>query len=363
MITLAIESTCDDTSLALVGKENNAICMYRMLTHTQWLHSLYGWVVPELASRGHADSLVSLVAEFLSEDFSRIDSISVAAQPWLPWSITMWITAAYTLWSILQKPVYEVNHIMGHVFSILLDRNMDVLKLPYLCLTVSGGHSDIYLVDKKFWQKSDWWLHVDITDTFHKRWHLSIWEVATVWPYSVTKIVQTMDDAVWEAFDKVAKVLWWPYPWWPWVAKQALDCEEENSALPWYVLQRLKPLDVHDQFSFSGIKAQVVSLIAYCKRHDISVDKKLVTAICYRFQDVVTDALVKKLAMCINMYEPHTLGLVWWVSANTILRNKIHTLRTDTYWRSIDEVYTPKYMKYCTDNAAMIAVPSLLHYL
>lgn len=404
--TLSIESTCDDTSIALVTNHDGRFVVHRMLTYTQWSHNAYGGVVPEIASRDHAVRFPRLISslwvtkkgsvvvsdvtrrraldewvkEFVGdiwewESYWRreewclvIDEITVASHPWLPWSIVAWVTTATFLWSYYDVPVREVNHIMGHVFSILLDREVSILQLPYLCLTVSGGHSDIYIVE----ELKDWKMETcrdvllarpqnDSAWTRHKRWHMWICESIQVWPYTITKLVQTMDDAVGEVYDKVAKMLWGPYPWGAWIEQQAARRDDglprPHDNIHSVVHERLRKIDVGGQFSFSGIKAQVHSLLEYMKRHEIVLDEMTVCAIAHRFQDVVTDAMSRKMQAYIKLYTPRTVWVVWGVSANKIIRKKMLDV-AQSEW--ISHVYTPVRMAYCTDNAAMIGAVGLL---
>lgn len=350
MKTLAIESTCDDTSLAIVSMKEGRFVVECMVTDTQGMHTQYGGVVPELASRAHAESISDVYARLVEQhewDIQDIHSISVAGSPGLPGSLVVGITAAYTLGAALDLPVLECHHIMWHVFSVLLDRERDMLQLPYMCLTVSGGHSDIYMVD-------DGWVMIDDAqqDELHiKRWHMGMWETYTVWPYIITKLVQTLDDAVGEAFDKVAKMLWGPYPGWPRIQQIAEDGWPHE-----LIATRLRPLHTSDHFSFSGVKAQVHSLLEYLDRNNILVDDQMRADIAWRFQEIVTDALVAHMTKALDTKKAKTLWVVGGVSANSILRQKMSQLASDTDI----PLYYPMSFAYCTDNAAMIGVVGLL---
>ncbi len=321
-----------------------------MVTRSQGIHATYWGVVPELASRAHADTIAPLYQELCDTyewDMLDLDSITIASAPGLPGSLVVGVTAAYTLWAALDLPVVETHHIMWHVFSVLLDRDIGILQLPYLCLTVSGGHSDIYIVD-------DWWLMIDDAkhdELYTKRWHMGIWETYVVWPYTVTKLVQTLDDAVGEAFDKVAKMLGGPYPGWPWIQQIAEDVWPDE-----LIGTRLRKLNTSDQFSFSGVKAQVHSLLEYLSRNDIVVDDQMRADIAWRFQEIVTDALVSHTTKILNDTKAKTLWVVGGVSANSILRHKMSQLATQ-YTISL---YYPASFSYCTDNAAMIGCVGLL---
>jgi len=148
--TLAIETSCDDTSLAVVAYTDGNFVVEKLLSFAQIdIHAPYGGVVPELANRSHTDKIIRLLEELGGNALKdEIDFISVTAYPGLPGALVVGITTATMLGKMREKPVVEVNHIMGHVFSILPDRNEEMLHTPYICMTVSGGHNDIYVVEK-----------------------------------------------------------------------------------------------------------------------------------------------------------------------------------------------------------------------
>lgn len=149
--TLAIETSCDDTSVAVVSFDGDRFAVEKMLAYSQLeVHEEYGGVVPELAARSHMEKILPLIEALGGEQLrEQIDSISVTAYPGLPGALVVGVTAAHTLGALWEKPVIDVHHIMGHVFSVLADRGLATMQLPYLCLTVSGGHNDVYLVDRR----------------------------------------------------------------------------------------------------------------------------------------------------------------------------------------------------------------------
>lgn len=222
MKTLAIESSCDDTSVAIIEYDNGYFSVKQMLTSDQTgLHNPYGGVVPELAYRAHAENILPLVEEIGGSSLKdEIDMITVTGRPGLPGALLVGVNAAHTLGILRDKPVLEVNHIMGHVFSVLLERRLDINQLPYVCLTVSGGHSDIYVVTDK---DSPYQISDVTEDNWIKRQHLGIGEQLEVGPFSVTKLGQTRDDAAGEVFDKVARMLGGPYPGGAWLSELARD--------------------------------------------------------------------------------------------------------------------------------------------
>ncbi len=385
--TLSIESTCDDTSIALVTMQEGFFHVHRMLTYTQ-NHTKHGGIVPEYASRDHAKWLPRItqdmwlqkvdwwvyadissvkhhndIKEYMPEELKKdywergdgwikIDSITVASHPGLPWSLVAWITTAHYLSSYYELPLTEVNHIMWHVFSILLDRTVDIVKLPYLCLTVSGGHSDVYIIEKNDNTSSE----IELSDTRHKRGHIWLGETIYIGPYTAKKIVQTMDDAVGEAYDKCAKMLWWPYPW-----GYRMDCLAQQWSDDEVTSTQLRKIIVKEQFSFSGIKSQMAALISSYEKEWTLITEELKKNIARQFQRRTTDALINKLENCIDDHAPQTIWVVWWVSANSELRKKVEILCKK---HGLEESsYVPSSLRYCVDNAAMIAVPWLLRMM
>ncbi len=347
--TLAIETSCDDTSIALVSYRAWVFSVDMLLSYTQLAHQKRWWVVPELAARSHTIKLPELI-DAVEVDRATIDAISVTSHPWLPSALTVWVTVAHTLWTIHQKPVIHVNHIMGHVFSILAWRSLESITLPYCCLTVSGGHNDIYLVEDIKTVQFPQYIQAH---TVAKRNHLALWEHIDVGPYRVTKFAQTADDAAWEVFDKVARMLWWPYPWWKWIQDTASD----------HGLALLRSFSIPSWKewvrSFSGLKSQVEQMIqSYKTQYQIEssdlLPSEIKEQIAYNFQQAVAQWLSQWLEHVYDQYQRTThhriatIWVVWWVSANVSLRAHLE--------RSGYSVLFPKEFVYCTDNAAMIWV-------
>lgn len=386
--TLSIESTCDDTSVAIVTNHNGYIHVHRMLTYSQIIHTTYGWIVPEFASRKHAEWLPKLIKEiwiqrlgkrvvidFINheevEDGVReyfpevmhqygvrdweqliIDSITVASHPWLPGSLISGVTVAHVLSNWYDLPLHEVDHIMWHAFSVVLDRDIWILELPYLCLTVSGGHSDMYIIDTKdAFDEAD--AEGEAQWAWHKHRHTPIGWVVHVWAYAAKKITQTMDDAVGEVFDKVSVMLWGPYPGGLRINQHGITWQYDE-----FVAEHIRPIHVWEQFSFSWIKAQVKAFLEYIESENIELTETLINNIAWRFQECATDALMKKLTEWVAKYQPRTIGVVGWVSANSVLRQKVENV-SDASWSGA-AFLLPASMRYCVDNAAMIAVPWLL---
>lgn len=346
MRTLAIETSCDDTSLAVVCYKNDTFVVEQLYSYTQLIHKKYGGVVPELAARSHADKIQEMLKD-MDIDKGSLDTISVTAFPWLPGALVVWVTTAHMLGALWRKEVVEVNHIMGHVFSILADRSVETLQLPYVCLTVSGWHNDIYLVEEKLSTPET----IVDQQQRHKKNHLALWESETVWNYLVTKLAQTCDDASWEAFDKVSRMLWWPYPWGKWVSEYGIAHDVE--------LPKNLPVPVCKKwlFSFSWLKSQVHTLLAKIDSLELAPEEyeRYTQRVAYDFQESVAESLVTGLARYVKKYNAKTTWIVWWVSANSRLRS----LWKEKLW----DILLPEKFAYCTDNAAMIWVVGLLQSL
>ena len=150
MKTLAIETSCDDTSLAIVNNDDWIFNVEKIVMYSQiQQHIPYWWVLPEVASRLHSEKIVALIQEIWLENIQNVDFISVTTKPGLPWSLVVGRTAAHLLAEYYHKPLVEVNHIHGHIFSILLERKVEDLQLPLVILTASWWHNDLYVVNKE----------------------------------------------------------------------------------------------------------------------------------------------------------------------------------------------------------------------
>lgn len=318
--TLAIETSCDDTSLALVSWDNKTYTCEHIISYSQIEHQQYWWVVPEIASRLHEQKIISVLSALEKLfNYKDICCISVTATPWLPWSLLVGKTIAHMLSLQYKKPLQYVNHIHGHIYSAHIDRNYTDIEYPALVLTVSGWHNNLYYINKKH-------------------------QISLLWT--------TLDDAAWEAFDKVSRMLWWPYPWWPRVSEQAQHGVIDHS---W--CKRLLLPDQPYHFSFSGIKSSVYTMIEKKKKSDTKLSQSDISMICATFQDSVAYTLSHKVLQVTNNSDIHSVMFVWWVSANKNIRSMIQ-------WSlpSHIQFWTPTKPVYCTDNAAMIWVVWLMQY-
>lgn len=354
MRTLAIETSCDDTSLALVAYADGNFVVEKLLSFSQInIHQPYGGVVPELAYRSHADKIIRLLEEFGGNTLKeQIDFISVTTHPWLPGALIVGITTGHMLGKMRKKPVVEVNHIMGHVFSILPDRHLEILKTPYICMTVSGGHNDIYLVEE--WSV-DWKQWEEYTITRHKRNHIAIWESIWVGGYKVKKIGQTLDDAAGEAFDKVARMLGGPNPGGPWIDELAKKGKADDRV---HLSATFLSADEFN-FSFSWLKSQVHYLLQKFKDQWIELDDQLKANIAFVFQEEIAHVLAKKLIQAAEYHQAKTIWLAGGVSANNRVRERVSEVLVKNYQTPIPW-WTPAKMVYCTDNAAMIGATGLV---
>lgn len=298
MLILAIETSCDDTSLALVrdGKE-----IIETFTSTQIKeHELYGGVVPEVAARAH-EIWLPLILEKMSLCDRAIDAIAVTEGPGLHGSLMLGQMMAKSLAFLLQKPLIKVNHLEGHIYSNFIENDP---VFPAMVLIVSGGHTHLYLMKG------------------HSEYEL---------------IGKTKDDAVGEAFDKAARLLELGYPGGPAIEKLAQSGDGQKINFPKVQMPNL-------DFSYSGLKTAVLQMI----KKDPSISKADVAAGFQKaaFEQVITKAIEACLASQVKY-----LFVAGGVSANQYLRSEL-TARAKE--KGI-EVYVPP-MKYCTDNAAMIGV-------
>ena len=307
MICLGIESSCDETSVAIV--KNGREVLANVVSTQIPIHKKFGGVVPEIASRKHLTNIAFVVKEALDNanlDFKDIDYIGVTYGPGLIGALLVGVAYAKSLAYALNIPIVPTHHIEGHIAANYL--TYENLKPPFMALVVSGGHTHLIYVK-------------DYTD----------FEI----------IGKTRDDAVGEAFDKVARVLGLPYPGGPEVSKLARDGEFT------YKLPKTK-FDNYD-FSFSGIKTAVINIAhkegESLKREDLACS----------FEETVTDELVDNCIRAMKDLKINKVVLAGGVSANLVLREKLLKASKQRNY----ECFLPD-LKYCTDNAAMIA--SAAHY-
>lgn len=311
-IILAIESSCDETSASVIsnGKVLNNIIA------TQAIHQKYGGVVPELASRAHQQNIVAVVSEAMNTagiDKSNLSAIAFTRGPGLIGSLLVGVSFAKGMALALNIPLIEVNHMQAHVLAHFIDEPRP--SFPFLCLTVSGGHTQIVLV-KDF-------LNMEV-------------------------IGETQDDAVGEAFDKAAKLMGLPYPGGPLVDKYAQLGDAKRFTFTETIMPNL-------DFSFSGIKTQFMYFLRdEVKKNPDFIDQNL-HDICASLQAHLVGMLLKRVEQAAKQTNIKQIAIAGGVSANSGLRTSLQALAERKQW----QVYIPAF-EYCTDNAAMIAMAA--HY-
>lgn len=333
---LAIETSCDDTSVGIVRLEDSHFFVDALHTYTQVIHQNYGGVVPELASRKHAEKIIAVLDHIGWDAIQEVDAIAVTTTPGLSGSLVIGKATAQFLGAWFKKPVLPVNHIYGHIFSVLLERDITSIQFPYVVLTASGGHNDLYVV----------------SDVVLESWE---YPVVQFGEYSLMKIWWTRDDASWECFDKVSRMLGGPYPWGAWIGQQSLAWKLND-------LVSFRPTFLaHDsyEFSFSWMKSQVHNLLEKFDRDWVVLDEQMIADIAYTFQETVVEMLAKKLVQAALQYDAKTIGVVWWVSANARLWDYLQELAAKKIQEDISILKPTKHI-YSTDNAAMIGVVWLL---
>jgi len=310
-IILGIESSCDDTSAAIL--KNDAILSN--IIAGQDVHKEYGGVVPELASRAHLQNIIPVVdaaikkAKIKKED---IDAIAFTKGPGLLGSLIVGTSFAKTFALAMDIPLIDVNHMYGHVLAHFInDENKPMPKMPFLCLTVSGGHTQIVLIKD--------YLDMKIIGT-------------------------TIDDAAGEAFDKAAKMLGFPYPGGPLIDKFAKNGDADK-------FQFAKPRVPDYNFSFSGLKTSILYFLQKQEKENPDFIKENLEDLCASIQKTIVDILLKQLEKVAKNLGIKEIAIAGGVSANSELRKRILEYQEKLDW----QVYIPRF-EYCTDNAAMIAI-------
>ena len=312
---LALESSCDETSAAIVdnGKVLNNIIA------TQSVHGNYGGVVPELASRAHQQNIVPVVDEALKNaaiDKSSLSAIAFTRGPGLLGALLVGTSFAKSMALALNIPLIEVNHMQAHILAHFIDDPKPAF--PFLCLTVSGGHTQIVLVKS----------------------HLEMEIVG-----------ETRDDAVGEAFDKSAKLLGLNYPGGPLIDKYAQLGDPHRFTLPQTEMPGL-------EYSFSGIKTGILYFLRdELKKNEKFIDENL-NDICASIQHTLVEMLLQKLRKAARQFKIRNIALAGGVSANSGLRSGLNVMAEKENW----SVFVPAF-EYCTDNAAMIGMAAHYKYL
>lgn len=309
---LAIESSCDEMSMSII--KNGSIEIETVVFSQIDIHKKFGGVVPEIASRNHIECVTIVLDEILTKakmKIEDIDIIGVTYGPGLIGSLLIGLQAAKTISLVTGKPLIPVHHIAGHIYANNLEKR---LEFPLIALVVSGGHTDLIYMDKD---------------------------------YSFKRIGSTLDDAIGEAYDKVAKILKLEYPGGPKVDKLS-KLGKDTYALPY-------PLDDDSyNFSFSGIKSAVINLV----HNEIQRGNEIrIEDMCTSFQNRVVTVITKKTKKAIEEYKVKNLIMAGGVAANSALRESIEKICQE---KNIS--FSVPQIKYCTDNGAMIGAAAYYAY-
>jgi N6-L-threonylcarbamoyladenine synthase len=314
-VILAIESSCDDTSVAVC---NNGKITANVIAN-QTIHQNYGGVIPELASRVHQQNIVPAVAQALKDanvTKQDIEAVAFTRGPGLLGSLLVGVSFAKSFALALNIPLISVNHMHAHILAHFIDDPKP--EFPFLCLTVSGGHTQIVLVKDYF---------------------------------DMEIVGETLDDAAGEAFDKTAKILSLPYPGGPLIDKHA---QLGNPLAFKFAEPQIPELN----FSFSGFKTSILYFIQKQEKANPNFIAENLNDICASVQHSIIQILMNKVKKAAKQYNIKQIAIAGGVSANSGLRNTLNEMADELGWR----VYIPAF-QYCTDNAGMIAIAGYQKFL
>jgi len=316
MIILGIETSCDDTGIALIECDKNKKCriLSNVISSQTEVHTPYGGIVPNLAARAHLKNIEPVLKKSLKEaGHPNIDLIAVTEKPGLAPCLLVGLNFAKALAYNWQKPIIKINHIKGHIYANWFNKTEP--KFPLLALVVSGGHTQLVLMKN------------------HKNFKI---------------LGETRDDAVGEAFDKVAKLLGLKYPGGPLISSHALKGDSSAFDLP-------RPM-IHSKnydFSFSGLKTSVL----YKVKKEKKISQKYINNMAASFQQAALDVLIKKTIQAAKEHKVKTVILSGGVAANLELRTQLK--------KSVKELkikFQMPNINLCTDNGAMIAMAAFFVY-
>jgi len=314
-IILAIESSCDETSVAIC---NNGKITANVIAN-QTIHQNYGGVIPELASRVHQQNIVPVIQQALSDakvNKKDLNAVAFTRGPGLLGSLLVGVSFAKSFALGLDLPLIAVNHMHAHILAHFIDDPKP--SFPFLCLTVSGGHTQIVLVKSYF---------------------------------EMEIIGETLDDAAGEAFDKTAKILKLPYPGGPLVDKHA---QLGNPLAYKFAVPQIKDFN----YSFSGFKTSILYFIRAQEKENANFIKENLNDICASVQYSIVNILLTKLKKAASEMGISEIAIAGGVSANSGLRTSLQSMATQEGWN----IYIPAF-EYCTDNAAMIAMAGHFKYM
>ncbi|MFW6377832.1 MAG: tRNA (adenosine(37)-N6)-threonylcarbamoyltransferase complex transferase subunit TsaD [Bacillota bacterium] len=314
-LILAVETSCDETSAAVIG-DGPEIRSNVVASQIDW-HKKFGGVVPEIASRKHLELIEPVIDEAIMEaeiEYKDLDAVAATRGPGLVGALLVGFAAAKGLAYSLDLPFIGVNHVAGHIYANFLMNNK--IASPFICLTVSGGHTDLLYFER---------------------------------PGRYRFLGRTRDDAAGEAFDKIARFLELGYPGGPEIEKMAKAGNAEAIELP----RALVGEEGYD-FSFSGLKTSVINFVHNTIQRGEEVDRNDLAA---SFQQAVVDSLTARLEKAINDFEAESILLAGGVAANQVLRKEVEKIAS----KSGLNYYVPP-LNLCTDNAAMIGAAAYYRY-
>lgn len=313
---LAIESSCDDTSAAVLCNDS----VLSNIVANQSIHQQYGGVVPELASRAHEKNIIPVVHQALQKaglSKEQLSAIAFTQGPGLMGSLLVGASFAKSLSLALDIPLIGINHMQGHILAHFIDEEgTDKPDFPFLAMTISGGHTQI----------------IKVTDYFE-----------------MEVIGETTDDAVGEAFDKSAKILGLPYPGGPLIDKYA------QLGQPIYPFTRPKIEGLN--FSFSGLKTQIMYFVQKKVKENPDFIQENLNDICASIQHIIVDIIMDKLKKAVAETGINQIAIGGGVSANSGIRQALKNAEANLGWKT----FVPKF-EYTTDNAAMIGIAGYLKY-
>ena len=316
---LGIESSCDDTSAAVIQDTK----ILANVIAGQEVHKNFGGVVPELASRAHQQNIIPVIDQALKQaniQKNQLDAIAFTRGPGLLGSLLVGTSFAKAFALARHIPILEVDHLKAHILAHFItdDKHTKVPGFPFICLTVSGGHTQIVKVDD---------------------------------PYTFSILGQTIDDAAGEAFDKAAKIMGLPYPGGPYIDKLAKEGDPEAYSFP-------KPRIPDLNYSFSGLKTSFLYFIRDELKKDPSFIEREKANLAASIQKIIIEVLLDKLVLAVKQSGVSDIALAGGVSANTGLRQALIESGDELGWN----IFIPKF-EFTTDNAAMIAIAGYFKYL
>ena len=313
---LAIESSCDDTSAAVL---RDRVVLSNVIA-SQKVHEQYGGVVPELASRAHQQNIIPVVDAAIKQAGiakEEIDAVGFTRGPGLLGSLLVGVSFAKSFATAINRPLIEVNHLQAHVLSHFIDRGEPMPQFPFICLLVSGGHTQILLLKDYF---------------------------------DIECLGTTIDDAAGEAIDKAAKIMDLGYPGGPVIDRMA---KEGDANAYRFATPHIAGYD----YSFSGIKTSFLYFLRDRLKEDPDFIEKHKADLCASIQKTIVDFLLKKVERAAIDHKVRQLAIAGGVSANSLLRSELQRVCQKHHWQA----FIPPF-SFCTDNAAMVAIAAHFKY-